>query len=78
MHYFPESVRVYMKPGGTPYLAGETITLPEYADVLEAVASEGAKVFYEGWIAEKLIDEMQRPSLYSDDRSAMTLEDLAS
>lgn len=78
MRYFPEAARVYLKGGVAPYEAGEQIVLPDYADVLEAVAAEGSRVFYEGWIAEKIIAEMERPSLYSDDESAMTLADLAS
>lgn len=78
MRYFPEAARVYYKAGVLPYLAGEQISLPDYSAVLEAIAAEGSDVFYRGWIAQRLIEEMERPSPYPDDHSAMTLEDLAS
>jgi gamma-glutamyltranspeptidase / glutathione hydrolase len=77
VRYFPEAARVYLKGGVAPYLAGEDIWLPDYADVLDALAAGGSRVFYEGWIAERIVEEMQRPSPYPGDRSALTLADFA-
>jgi gamma-glutamyltranspeptidase/glutathione hydrolase len=47
------SAEVYLRDGRAPR-AGEHITNPELATSLRAIATEGPRVFYEGWIAERI------------------------
>jgi gamma-glutamyltranspeptidase / glutathione hydrolase len=50
--------------------AGSTVRVPHLADSLEAVASEGSRVFYEGEIASKIAGHVQQAG------GALTLDDL--
>ncbi len=47
-------------PGGQPLKAGDRLTQPDLARTLQAIAAQGAKAFYEGWIADSLVAEQQR------------------
>jgi gamma-glutamyltranspeptidase/glutathione hydrolase len=51
---------------------GDMYTVPEYADMLEALASEGKDFFYKGEIAQKMISDMRETGGY------LSMEDLAS
>ena len=51
---FEDSKRVYL-PDGEPLRAGQVHRHPELAATLESVAKGGAKVFYEGEIAERIV-----------------------
>ena len=44
----PASLALYYTAEGEPVAIGSTITVPELADTLEAIASKGPKAFYEG------------------------------
>lgn len=55
---FPETARVFLKNGKPPQ-KGETLTNPELAQTLEAVAEGGAPAFYEGKIAETIANHIQ-------------------
>ena len=55
---FPETARVFLKAGRAPR-KGETLTNPELARVLEAVAEGGREAFYEGTIAETIANYIQ-------------------
>jgi gamma-glutamyltranspeptidase/glutathione hydrolase len=46
-------------PRGKPIRENDVFTLPDYAQTLEAIAAEGARVFYEGYIAEAFEREIQ-------------------
>lgn len=50
---------VFFKEDGGAYRAGETLRLPDLARVLKAVAEDGTEPFYEGWIAEALVEDME-------------------
>ena len=47
-------------PNGQPLAAGARLVQPDLARTLQAIASQGAKAFYEGWIADSLVAEQQR------------------
>lgn len=67
---FPEAYRLYTIDGRPP-AEGEKIRSPELADTLERIAHEGAKAFYEGEIAERIVDTVRSQG------GILTLEDLA-
>lgn len=48
------SAKIFYKPDGSFYQAGEILKQPELAEVLKKIAKEGAKGFYEGEVAEKI------------------------
>ncbi len=55
-----ESTAAVFVPGGKPVAAGATFVQADLARTLEAIASGGAHAFYEGWIADSLVAEMER------------------
>ena len=62
--------RIFLKADGKPYLVGETIHQPELGESLKAIAREGAKVFYEGWIGQAIVDRLKKEG------GVLTLKDL--
>ena len=68
---FPEFRRVYGKPDGTPWQAGDRLVQPDLAESLSAIATDGPDAFYTGSVARKLVAEMKA------DGGLITLEDLA-
>ena len=66
---FPETARVFLKNGRAPK-KGETLTNPELARVLEAVAEGGREAFYEGKIAETIANYIQESG------GCLTVDDL--
>ncbi len=63
--------KVFYK-GDEYYQAGDILKQPELAATLEKIANEGAKGFYEGEVAEKIVKAI------NDADGIMSLEDLAS
>ncbi|MDP0399393.1 gamma-glutamyltransferase [Tsukamurella strandjordii] len=65
-----------LEPDGAPKKAGTKLVNPAYAKTLGAIASEGAKAFYTGAIAESIVESVNDTT---NGRTAgtMTLEDLA-
>ena len=55
---FAEFRRVYGKPSGGEWRAGEKLIQPELARTLKALADEGPDCFYRGRIAEQIVAEM--------------------
>lgn len=49
----------YLMPGGVPVNAGDTLTNPDYADTLAALAEGGASAFYTGDIARDIVATVQ-------------------
>lgn len=68
---FAELQRVYGRPAGGAWQAGERMVLPDLADTLDLLASLGPDAFYSGPIAGGLIAEIERG------QGLMTAEDLA-
>ncbi len=56
---FPETAQVFLKPDSSTYQAGEVMRLPDYANSLQQYAEGGAKVFYQGELATKLVAHME-------------------
>jgi gamma-glutamyltranspeptidase/glutathione hydrolase len=59
MASFPASVAAYGKPGGGDWVAGDRLVLPDLGRTLRAIARDGADAFYEGWIADRIADDMR-------------------
>lgn len=55
-----ELKRIYGKPDGTPWHAGDRLVLPELAATLDTIAADGPETFYKGAIAENFAVGMQR------------------
>ena len=55
----PESKRIFQK-GGSYYEAGDVFVQPELAATLKRIAASGAREFYEGETAHRLVSEMAR------------------
>ncbi len=51
---FPALARIVL-PGGKPIAAGDRMTRPALARTLAAVAKEGPKVFYSGWVGKEIV-----------------------
>jgi len=66
-----EFKRVYGKPDGTKWKAGDTLVLKDLGRTLRLIAEKGADVFYTGETAEILAREMKAGG------GLITLEDLA-
>lgn len=56
---FPESDRIFLR-NGTYYEEGELFVQKELAETLRKIAKGGAKAFYEGEIADLIVDDMRR------------------
>ena len=69
MKKFPELGRVFLVKDEVPP-EGEIIRQPELSQALKAIASEGPEVFYQGWIAQAIVDTIKK------DGGVLTLEDL--
>ncbi|KAJ3107195.1 hypothetical protein HDU97_004615 [Phlyctochytrium planicorne] len=65
-----EAFREVFAPKGTLLQVGQTIKRTTLATTLETIADEGAQVFYEGKIAELLVETTQRSG------GILTLEDM--
>lgn len=56
----PTTRSAYYKQDGTPYQVGETLRQPDLAWSLRQIAKQGAKAFYEGKVAHRLVAAMKR------------------
>jgi gamma-glutamyltranspeptidase / glutathione hydrolase len=68
---FRELHRVYGRPDGEKWKAGDRLVQPDLARTLRRIAEHGADGFYLGDVADKLVAEMKRGG------GLMTLDDLA-
>ncbi|WP_018148132.1 gamma-glutamyltransferase family protein [Henriciella marina] len=69
-----EAASAYFFPEGAPLTAGTLRANPDYAVLLDAVATEGPSAFYAGENAQAIVDALAQEPL----PGAMTLEDIAS
>jgi gamma-glutamyltranspeptidase/glutathione hydrolase len=78
---FPESDRLFVAPRQQAALTGSAtrFMFSDYARVLQTVAEQGPRSFYEGWIGVRLATEMTAISGYESfgDKSEMTGSDIA-
>jgi gamma-glutamyltranspeptidase/glutathione hydrolase len=58
METFPASAAAYGKPGGGQWTAGDHLVLTDLGRSLRAIATGGADVFYKGWIADRIAEDM--------------------
>ncbi|WP_437962507.1 gamma-glutamyltransferase (plasmid) [Sorangium sp. So ce119] len=72
----PETRAIFRRPDGTPLQAGDILVQPDLARTLDLIAQEGPAAFYEGEIAEAIVDA-QRRARYDGGEGRMTLDDLA-
>lgn len=56
----PELQRVYGKPDGSDWKAGDRLIQPDLAETLSVIANEGPDAFYVGAIADAIETEMKR------------------
>ncbi len=68
---FPASATAFL-PGGRPPAPGTTLTQEDLARTLAAIRDGGADGFYRGWVADRMVEEMQRGGglISHDDLSA--------
>jgi gamma-glutamyltranspeptidase/glutathione hydrolase len=57
---YPSSARVFLKPDGTVYRAGELWRQPDLAATLKRIQADGAADFYRGATAKLIADFMKR------------------
>ncbi|OFX06214.1 MAG: gamma-glutamyltransferase [Alphaproteobacteria bacterium RIFCSPHIGHO2_12_FULL_63_12] len=56
----PSSAAYFLKAGGAPYKSGEIFRQKDLAKTLKAIRDRGAAGFYEGPVADLIVDEMQK------------------
>jgi gamma-glutamyltranspeptidase/glutathione hydrolase len=71
MKKFPELGRVFLVKDEVPP-PGEILRQPDLGQTLKAIASDGADVFYHGWIAKAIVETIKKEG------GVLTLEDLKS
>ena len=59
MAKFTASVAAYGKPAGGEWAAGDVLVLTDLGRTLRAIANDGADVFYKGWIADRIAEDMK-------------------
>ncbi len=57
---FPASAKIFLKPAGAPLAPGDRLVQLDLAKSLETIAREGSRGFYEGEIAQKIVDSARR------------------
>ena len=77
----PSSAALYLDPDGTPRDVGTILRNPDMARAYERIAKLGAKGFYQGAIADAMVEASQNPPIASDANhrwrpGLMTMRDL--
>jgi len=62
IHILPE-IKDYFSPNGIGIKAGDTLKNPKLAKALTSIANEGVDVFYNGWIAKKIVEKVQNSAI---------------
>jgi gamma-glutamyltranspeptidase/glutathione hydrolase len=70
----PVAAAYFFKPDGDARDVGFTLRNPELGAMLRRIAAEGSKAFYEGEIAQAIVDKVQK---HPTNPGKMTLADLA-
>ena len=55
-----DTIKNYFFPNGKAVKAGQVLKNPELAAVYRSIAKQGIKVFYQGWLAEKIVAAVQQ------------------
>ena len=56
---YPGLYKVFY-PGGKPLALGQILKRPRLAKTFEAIAKDGPKAFYEGWIAKDIVETVKK------------------
>jgi len=67
---FEATRRIFLKPDGSRYQAGDWFVQPDLAETLRTIAEGGAEAFYRGEIAQRIADDMESNGAH------LTLDDL--
>jgi gamma-glutamyltranspeptidase / glutathione hydrolase len=59
MSVFPASIAAFAKPGSGDWMAGDRLVQADLSKTLRAIADDGADVFYRGWIADRIAEDMK-------------------
>ncbi len=78
LRLFPETAEQFLVGGEEPYPEGAVLVQPRLAETLALIAEEGPDAFYEGAIADRIVEEMQHESDLEGDEGLIVREDLAS
>lgn len=70
----PAATAYFFQPGGQPHAVGHTLRNPQLAAVLRRIASEGARAFYQGEVAQAIVDKVRQ---HPTNPGRMALADLA-
>jgi gamma-glutamyltranspeptidase/glutathione hydrolase len=62
----PSTAAIYLDPDGTPRDVGSTLRNPDLAGTYEAIAKRGADAFYNGPIAQSIVDAVDHPPVEID------------
>jgi len=62
IHSLPE-INQYFFPNGQSVKAGDILKNPKLAKSLKSIANDGVDVFYQGWLAKKIVDKVQKSSI---------------
>ncbi len=57
---YAEFLRVYQKPDGTDWQAGDRLVQPDLAETMSLIAEQGSDALYRGKVGDLLVAEMQR------------------
>ncbi|MEO1274477.1 MAG: gamma-glutamyltransferase [Pseudomonadota bacterium] len=71
---FDETRAYFFNPDGSPKVAGTVLQNPAFAETLRLIAAEGSTPFYEGPIAEAIVEAVKT----EENGGILTLEDLGS
>jgi gamma-glutamyltranspeptidase / glutathione hydrolase len=69
---WPSTARIFLRPDGTSLRRGDRLVQSDLASVIEAIGRDGARAFYEGPVAEKIVASIRAAG------GRMTVEDLKS
>jgi len=58
-----ETIKSYFFPDGNAVKAGQRLKNPKLAAVYRSIAKEGIDVFYQGWVAKKIVDAVQHSAI---------------
>ena len=56
----PASSRIFLRPDGSPFQAGDRLVQTDLAHSLEAISKGGARAFYDGPIAHAIVDASRK------------------